>query len=102
MPKKRLFKSFAAKYRKKAQAASKTSIINSLLTEYYETALEEARHQPKHFGDEAASALEDPKGVANQYTADYRTALLDKDRTALEYLYINFLEDQEISDTQNT
>lgn len=103
MPKKTLFKPFAAKYRKKAKAASKTAIINSLLKEYYDTALEEARRQPKHFGEEASLAEEDPKGVANQYTADYRAALLVKDRTALEYLYIHFLEDHDATlETQDT
>jgi len=95
MPKKILFKPFTAKFKKKARAASKTAIINSLLKEYYETTLEEAHQQPKCFGEDSSFAEEDPKGMANQYTADYREALLTKDRTALEYLYLHFLEDHE-------
>ena len=95
MPKKTLFKPFTAKFKKKAKATSKTAIINSLLKEYFETTLEEARLQPKHFGNDSSFAEEDPKGMANQYTADYREALLNKDRTALEYLYIHLLEDHE-------
>jgi len=91
----KLFKPFADKYRKKAKATSKNTIINDLIKDYYATTLEEALHQPKHFGEESAQAEEDPRGLATRYTADFRSALIKKDRLTLEYLFIHMLEDQD-------
>ena len=96
MPRK-MFKPFEAKFRKKAKAATKAAMINRLIKEYYETTLEEARRQPKHFGEDSSLAEEDPRSMATKYTADYRDALTKKDRVTLEYLFLHLLQDEETS-----
>ena len=88
---------FSERYRKKASRTSKTVMIEILLKEYYDSTLEEARLQPKHFGTDSCLAEEDPKGMASQYADTYRDALGQKDRITLEYLYMNYLEDHEAS-----
>lgn len=89
---------FSKKILNEAKRASNSTIINTLLREYYDETLEQAQCNPKSFGENKSLAEEDPKTLAKQYTKDYRQALMQRDRESLENLYANHLNDHSHGD----
>lgn len=78
----------------------KTKMINALMKQYFDEILEQARQNPKSFGSNSTMAEDDPRGLARQYTQQFRSALLVRGREPLEMLYAHQVKDNNEIETE--